>query len=103
MPKDILRELLILLYGKFVPKTGAFVSLGHDCISSSGVGNLVFIDENTTGEIDRDILQRNLFESVKELNLGRNWVLQHVNDPKHRAHLVTKWLDEKEVERHRSL
>ena len=31
--------------------------------------------------------------------MGRNWVLQHDNDPKHKAHLVTKWLDEKEVER----
>ena len=61
-----------------------------DFISSSGVGNLLFIDGNMTGEVYRDILQRNLFESVKELNLERNWVLQHDNDPKHRAHLVTK-------------
>ena len=52
------------------------------CISSSGVGNLVFIDGNMTGEVYRDILQRNLFESVKKLNLGRNWVLKHTNDPK---------------------
>ena len=67
--------------------------------SSSGVGNLVFIDGNMTGEVYRDTLQRNLFESVKKkLNLGRNWVLQHDNDPKHRAHIVTKWLDEKGVE-----
>ena len=43
-----------------------------DCISSSSAGNLVFIDENMTGEVYRDILQRNLFESVKKLNLGRN-------------------------------
>ena len=70
-----------------------------DCISSSRVGNLVLIDGNMTGEVYRDILQRNLFESVKTLNLGRNWVLQHDNDPKQRAHIVTKWLDEKGVER----
>ena len=69
------------------------------CISSSDVENLVFIDGNMTEEVYRDILQRNLFESVKQLNLGRNWVLQHGNDPKHRAHIVTKWLDEKGVER----
>ena len=31
--------------------------------------------------------------------MGRNWVLQHDNDPKHRAHTVTKWLDEKGFER----
>ena len=52
-----------------------------------------------TGEIYRDILQKKLLESVKRLNLGRNWVLQHDNDPKHRVHIVTKWLDEKGVER----
>ena len=39
--------------------------------SSSGVGNLVFIDGNMTEEIHHDILQRNLFESVKKLNVGR--------------------------------
>ena len=36
------------------------------CISSSGVGNLVFIDRKMTGEVYRVILQRNLFESVKK-------------------------------------
>ena len=36
------------------------------CISSSSVGNLVFIDGNMTGEVYRDILQRNLCESVKK-------------------------------------
>ena len=40
------------------------------CISSSGVENLVFIDGNMTGEIYRDILQRNLFESVKKTEFG---------------------------------
>ena len=36
---------------------------------------------------------------MKKLNLGRNWVLHHDNDSKHRAHIVTKWLNEKGVER----
>ena len=34
--------------------------------SSSGIGNLVFIDGKMPGEVDRDILHRNLFESVKK-------------------------------------
>ena len=42
-----------------------------DCFSSCGVGNLVFIDRNMTGEVYRDILQKNLFESIKKLNVGR--------------------------------
>ena len=41
-----------------------------DCISSSGVGNLVFIDGNMTGEVCRDTLQGNLFESVKKTEFG---------------------------------
>ena len=69
------------------------------CMSSSGVGNLVFITGNMTGEMYRDILQKNLFESVKKLKLGKDWVMQHDNDPKHRAHIVTNWLDRENVER----
>ena len=38
--------------------------------SSSGVGNLVFIDGNMTGEVYHDILQRNLFESIKTTEFG---------------------------------
>ena len=68
------------------------------CFSSCGVGNLVFIDGNMTGGVYRDILQKKLFESLKKLNLGREWVMQQDNDPKHRAHIVTHWLNEKEVE-----
>ena len=34
--------------------------------SPSSVGNLVLIDGNMTGEVNRDILQRYLFESVKK-------------------------------------
>ena len=69
------------------------------CMSSSGVGNLVFITGNMTGEMYRDILQKNLFESVKKLKLGKDWVMQHDNDPKHRAHIVTNWLNRENVER----
>ena len=42
-----------------------------DCFSLCGVGNLVFIDGNMTGEVYCDILQKKLFESIKKLNLGR--------------------------------
>ena len=69
------------------------------CFSTSGVGSLVFIDGNMTGEMYRDILQKNLFESAKKLHLGKRWVMQQDNDPKHRAHVVTHWLNQKGVER----
>ena len=43
------------------------------CFSSSGVGNLVFIDGNITGELYRDILQKNLLQSAKNLNMAKDW------------------------------
>ena len=69
------------------------------CFSSSGVGNLVFIDGNVTGELYRDILQKNLLQSAKKLNMAKDWWFQHDNDPKHTARIVTNWLDQKRTQR----
>ena len=41
--------------------------------------------------------KKNLFNSVKNLNLGGKWIMQHNNDHKYWAHIVTQWLDEKEL------
>ena len=41
------------------------------CFSSSGVGNLAFIDGNMTGPMYRDILDRNLLQPAKKLKLGK--------------------------------
>ena len=58
------------------------------CMSSAGVGKLAFIDGNMTGEIYRRIL-----------SVGNGWVFQHDNDPKHRAAVVTTWLNGNNIER----
>ena len=68
-------------------------------LSTAGIDILVFIDGNMTGNMYRDILQKNLFESVKKLNLGNKWIFQHDNDPKHRSCVVAHWLDQNGVER----
>ena len=68
-------------------------------VSQPLVSALVFIDGNMTGNMYRDILQKNLFESVKKLNLGNKWIFQHDNDPKHRSYIVAHWLDQNGVER----
>ena len=52
-----------------------------------------------TGNMYRDILQKNLFESVKKLNLSNKWIFRHDNDPKHRSYVVAHWLDQNGVER----
>ena len=62
-------------------------------------GNLVFIDGNMTGELYRDILQKNLLQSAKKLNMAKDWYFQHDNDPKHTAPFVTNWLDQKRIQR----
>lgn len=68
------------------------------CFSSSGVGNLAFIDGNMTGEIYGDILDKNLLQSVKSLNMDKEWIFQQDNDPKHRTTIVTNWLKQKRIE-----
>ena len=69
------------------------------CFSTSGVGNLVFIDGNMPGEMYRDILEKNLLQSVKKLKMKKDWVFQQDNDPKHRAAIVTNWLNRNKIER----
>ncbi|CAF1467247.1 unnamed protein product [Rotaria magnacalcarata] len=68
------------------------------CFSSSGVGSLVFIDGNMTGEMYRDILEKNLLKSVAKLGLNHQWTFQHDNDPKHTSGIVKNWLNRKGVE-----
>ena len=69
------------------------------CFFSSGIGNLVFIDWNMTGELYRDILQKNLLQSTKKLNMAKDWWFQHDSDPKNTAPFVTNWLDKKRIQR----
>ena len=69
------------------------------CFSTAGVGRLVFIEGNMTGQMYADILEGNLFQSVKQLKLGKHWIMQQDNDPKHRSRLVTNWLDKKKIKR----
>ena len=69
------------------------------CFSSSGVGSLIFIDGNMTGEPYREILENNLLKSVEKLGMSHDWIFQHDNDPKHRAAIVANWLNRNGVER----
>ena len=44
-----------------------------------------------------DILKQHLKTSVRKLNLGRKWVFQMDNDPKHTSKVVSKWLKDNKV------
>ena len=45
----------------------------------------------------REILEDNLILSVRELRLGRRFVLQQDNDPKHTVKATQKWFKDNKV------
>ncbi len=47
------------------------------------------------GAMYHNILANNLLPSVRALKMGRGWVFQHDNDPKHTASVTKEWLRKK--------
>ncbi len=47
------------------------------------------------GAMYSKILVNNLLPSVRALKIGRGWVFQHDNDPKHTARVTKEWLRKK--------
>ncbi|KAI4873951.1 hypothetical protein NFI96_010166 [Prochilodus magdalenae] len=67
------------------------------CFSAHGTGQLHCIKERMTGAMYCGILGNNLLPSVKALKMGRGWVFQHDNDPKHTARITKEWLRKKHI------
>ena len=44
-----------------------------------------------------DILKQHLKTSVRKIKLGRKWIFQIDNDPKHTSKVVAKWLKDNKV------
>ncbi|XDV35990.1 hypothetical protein PO909_005844 [Leuciscus waleckii] len=44
-----------------------------------------------------EILANNLLPSVRALKMGRSWVFQHDNDPKHTARATREWVRKKHL------
>lgn len=61
-------------------------------MSSSGVGNLVFIEGNMDKNMYLDILKENLVQSAEKLNIKDCFRLYQDNDPKHKSGIVQTWL-----------
>ncbi len=55
------------------------------CFSAKGTERLHRIEGRMDGDMYREILANNLRPSVRALKMGRDWVFQHDNDPKHTA------------------
>ncbi len=65
------------------------------CFSAKGTGGLHRIEGRMDGAMYREILANNLLPSVRALKMGRSWVFQHDNDPKHTARATEEWLRKK--------
>ncbi|KAK6313993.1 hypothetical protein J4Q44_G00154520 [Coregonus suidteri] len=63
--------------------------------SAKGTGRLHRIEGRMDGAMYREILANNLLPSVRALKMGRGWVFQHDNDPKHTARATKEWLSER--------
>ncbi|KAI4883505.1 hypothetical protein NFI96_024963, partial [Prochilodus magdalenae] len=50
-----------------------------------------------TGAMYCEILGNNLLPSVRALKMGRGWVFQNDNDPKHTARITKEWLRRKHI------
>uniref|UniRef100_A0A8C4TFN6 Transposase Tc1-like domain-containing protein n=1 Tax=Erpetoichthys calabaricus TaxID=27687 RepID=A0A8C4TFN6_ERPCA len=67
------------------------------CCSAAGTGRLVRIKGKMTAAMYRDILDENLLQSALDLRLGRRFIFQQDNDPKHTAKISKEWLQDNSV------
>lgn len=65
------------------------------CFSAKGTGRLHCIEGPMDGAMYHKILDENLLPSARALRMGRGWVFQHDNDPKHTAKATKEWLKKK--------
>ncbi|KAG2459228.1 TCB1 transposase, partial [Polypterus senegalus] len=64
------------------------------CFSAAKTGRLVRIKGKMTAAVYSDILDENLLQSALDLRLGRRFIFQQVNDPKHTARISKEWLQD---------
>lgn len=67
------------------------------CFSAAGTGRLVRIEGKMNAAMYRDILDENLLQSALDLRLGRRFIFQQDNDPKHTAKIWKEWLQNNSV------
>lgn len=67
------------------------------CMSWSGPGMLHKVEGRMNALQYQEILEESLLPSVEKLKMGRRWILQQDNDPKHKAKSTEKWFQKKKV------
>ena len=69
------------------------------CFAAGGTGPLHKIDGIMRQEKYVYILKQHIKTSVRKLKLGRNWVFQMDNDPKHTSNVVEKCIKDNKVKK----
>ncbi|CDQ86387.1 unnamed protein product [Oncorhynchus mykiss] len=68
------------------------------CFSAKGTGRLHPIEGRMDGAMYREIFANNFLPSIRRaLKMGRGWIFQHDNDPKHTARAAKEWLRKKHL------
>ncbi|KAG2456618.1 TCB1 transposase, partial [Polypterus senegalus] len=67
------------------------------CFSAAGTGRLVRIKGKMTAAMYRDTLDENLLQNALDLGLGRRFIFQQDNNPKHTAKISKEWLQDNSV------
>lgn len=86
------REELKLKNLKATVKHGGQHVMLWGCMSSTGVGEIHFIDGIMNQYYYLKILKQHLLSSAEKLGIQQNFKFYHDNDPKHSARTVREWL-----------
>ena len=98
VPKNTVAS--IILKWKEFGTTKTLPRVGRpDKLTNQGRRALVkeMIDGKMNGEKYREILDENLLQSSEDLRLGRRFIFQQDNDPKHTAKTIQEWLRDKSL------
>ncbi|KAK1789178.1 hypothetical protein P4O66_015128, partial [Electrophorus voltai] len=82
---------------KFSVKHGGGSIMLWGCFSAAGPGRLARVQGKMNVAMYRDILEENLLQSALDLRLGRRFIFQQDNNPKHTAKIKKEWHQDNSV------
>lgn len=68
------------------------------CFASKGVGEIAMIDGKMTGSMYVGVLSQNLKQSATNLRMGRRYIFQQDNDPKHTSKVAKDYFSKNKIQ-----